>query len=56
MDLGDIGWSGMDWYGLDQDRDKWGALVKCSNEPSGSITCWEVLEWLQQTSLVRLIY
>jgi hypothetical protein len=27
MDLGEIGWGGVDWIGLDQDRDKWRALV-----------------------------
>jgi hypothetical protein len=26
-DLGEIGWVGVDWIGLDQDRDKWRALV-----------------------------
>jgi hypothetical protein len=28
MDLLDIGWGGVDWIGLAQDRDKWRALVK----------------------------
>jgi hypothetical protein len=27
MDLGEIGWAGVDWIGLAQDRDKWSALV-----------------------------
>jgi hypothetical protein len=27
MDLGEVGWSGVDWIGLAQDRDKWRALV-----------------------------
>jgi hypothetical protein len=27
MDFGEIGWSGVDWNGLAQDRDKWRALV-----------------------------
>jgi hypothetical protein len=27
MDLGEIGWSGMDWTDLAKDRDKWRALV-----------------------------
>jgi hypothetical protein len=26
-DVGDIGWGGVDWIGLAQDRDKWRALV-----------------------------
>jgi hypothetical protein len=27
MDLRDIGWLGVDWIGLAQDRDRWRALV-----------------------------
>jgi hypothetical protein len=27
MDLGEIGWSGVDWIDLAQDRNKWRALV-----------------------------
>jgi hypothetical protein len=27
MDLREIGWSGMDWIDLSQDRDQWRALV-----------------------------
>jgi hypothetical protein len=27
MDLREIGWGGMDWIDLAQDRDKWRALV-----------------------------
>jgi hypothetical protein len=27
MDLRDIGWGGMDWIDLDEDRNKWRALV-----------------------------
>jgi hypothetical protein len=27
MDLREIGWNGMDWIDLAQDRDKWRALV-----------------------------
>jgi hypothetical protein len=27
MNLGEIGWDGMDWIGLAQDRDQWRALV-----------------------------
>jgi hypothetical protein len=44
MDLREIGWDGMDWIHLAQDRDQWRALVNNGNEPSGSIKCWEVLE------------
>jgi hypothetical protein len=28
MDLREIGWDGVDWIDLDQDRDQWRALVK----------------------------
>jgi hypothetical protein len=28
MDLGEIGWGGMEWIHLAQDRDRWRALVK----------------------------
>jgi hypothetical protein len=27
MDLGEVGWSDVDWIGLAQDRNKWRALV-----------------------------
>jgi hypothetical protein len=27
LDLGEIGWGGMDWINLAQDREQWGALV-----------------------------
>jgi hypothetical protein len=27
MDLAEIGWGGMDWVDVAQDRDKWRALV-----------------------------
>jgi hypothetical protein len=27
MDLGDVGWSDLDWLGLSQDKDRWRALV-----------------------------
>jgi hypothetical protein len=27
MDLGEIGWDGVDWVDLAQDRDQWRALV-----------------------------
>jgi hypothetical protein len=27
MDLSEIGWGGVDWIGLAQDKDKWRALV-----------------------------
>jgi hypothetical protein len=42
MDLLEIGWGGVDWIGLAQDRDEWRAL--CGYELSGSIKCWETIK------------
>jgi hypothetical protein len=41
MVLREIGWGGMDWIDLAQDRVQWRVLV---NEPSGSIKYLEILE------------
>jgi hypothetical protein len=38
MDLREIGWDGMDWIDLTQDRDQWRVLVNTV------MKCWEVLE------------
>jgi hypothetical protein len=46
MDLRYIGWDGMDWIDLAQDRDH-------GEEPSGSLKCWEVPEWLHNWQLLR---
>jgi hypothetical protein len=45
MDLREIGWDGMYWIDLAQDRDQW-RTHEHGEEPLGSITCGEVLEWL----------
>jgi transcription termination factor 2 len=37
MDLGEIGWDGVDWIELAQDRDQWRALGEHGGEPSGSL-------------------
>jgi hypothetical protein len=44
MDLGEVGWDGVDWIGLAQGRDRLESLCECGDEPPGSIKCWEVLE------------
>jgi hypothetical protein len=46
MGLREIGWDGVDWSGMAQDRDQWWALVNTVLNLSSSIKCWEVLEWL----------
>jgi hypothetical protein len=47
IDILEIGLSCVDWIGLAQDRDKWGSSCEYGNEPSGSIKCWETIEWLR---------
>jgi hypothetical protein len=49
MDLREIGWDGMDWIDLAQEE---GSCGHC-NKPSGSIKCWEVLEWLHNWQLLK---
>jgi hypothetical protein len=39
MDLGETGWDGTDWIDVDQDRNKWIALVNAE---------WETIEWLHK--------
>jgi hypothetical protein len=45
MDLGEVGWGGVDWIGVAKDRNRWRAHVEFGVEPSGSIKCWETIEW-----------
>jgi hypothetical protein len=52
MDLRQIGWGGVDWIDLAQDRDQWRSWEH-GNEPSGSIKCWEALEYLHNWRLLR---
>jgi hypothetical protein len=52
MDIRETGWFGMDWIDLAQDRNQWRALVN-GNEPSGSIKCWEVLQWLHNWQVLK---
>jgi hypothetical protein len=51
MDLGEIGWSGVDWIGVDQDRDRWRALVNAVMNTRGAIKCWKTM--LSSTELVK---
>jgi hypothetical protein len=45
MNLGEMGWSDVDWIGLAKDRNRWRALVNSVFELSGSMKCWETFEW-----------
>jgi hypothetical protein len=54
LDLREIGWDGMDWIDLLEDRDQRRAAVNTViNNTSGSIKCWEVLEWLHNWQLLK---
>jgi len=45
MDLQEVGYSGVDWIELAQNRDRWRAgTCECGNEPSGSVKCGEFLD------------
>jgi hypothetical protein len=48
IDLVVIGWYGVDWIVVDQDRVKWKAF-----ELPGSIKCWETNEWLHNWRAVE---
>jgi hypothetical protein len=44
MDLREIGWGGMDWIDLGQNRDQWRTLVNTVMNLRGFIKCWKILE------------
>jgi len=43
MDILEVGWGGMDWIRLAQDRDMSGSC-ECGNEPAGSIKSVEFID------------
>jgi hypothetical protein len=49
IDLSEIGWDGVGWVDLAQDRDQWRALVNTVM----NIKCWEILEWLHNWQLLK---
>jgi hypothetical protein len=42
MNLVEVGWGDVDWIGLAQDRI---GSCECGYEPSGSMKCWETIEY-----------
>jgi hypothetical protein len=44
MDIGEVGWSDVDWIGLAQDRNRWRAVVNSVLNPLGSMKCWEIIK------------
>ena len=48
-----MGWGDMDWIDLAQDKDRWRALAKWGNEPSGSIQSGEFLDLLRNGQLSK---
>jgi hypothetical protein len=50
MDLGEIGWDGMDWIDLAQDRDQWRALV---NTVMNHKILGLFLEWQRNWQLLK---
>jgi hypothetical protein len=51
IDLREIGWSGLDWSGSGDGPVE--GSCEHGNELSGSIRCWEFLEWLQNGQLLK---
>jgi hypothetical protein len=43
MNLKEIGWDGMDWIELAQDRDQWRAVCEHGDEPSGFLKLLGIL-------------
>jgi hypothetical protein len=44
MNLGEMGWSDVDWIDLAKDRNRW-RTCEFGIEPSGSMKCWETIAW-----------
>jgi len=47
MSVQEVGWEGMEWIDLVQDKDRWRALVNAVMNLQGSIKCGEFLDWLR---------
>jgi hypothetical protein len=42
MYIRELGWGGIDWIDLAQDKDQLRAIRKCDNKTSGSVKYWEI--------------
>jgi hypothetical protein len=52
MDLREIGWDGVGWIELAQDRVQWRALVNTVMNLPVPKNCWEFPEWLHNWQLL----
>jgi hypothetical protein len=52
INLREVGWDGMDWINLAQDRDQ---CCEHGNEPSVSVNCWEILDYLHNWRLLKKV-
>jgi hypothetical protein len=46
IELGEIEWDGVEQIGLVEDRVQVESSCECHSGSSGSIKCWETIEWL----------
>jgi hypothetical protein len=46
MDLGEVGWSDVDWIGLAKDRNRWRALVNSVLNLRVPLNAWKLLSGL----------
>jgi hypothetical protein len=53
MDLRETGRIGVGWIDVAQDTDQLEVSCEHGNETSGSIKCWEILEWLHSWQLLK---
>jgi hypothetical protein len=44
MDVRELGWGGVDWIYLPQNKDRWRGPCERGDERPSSIKCWEFLE------------
>ena len=51
--LQEVGCADIDWVKLAYDRGKLADTCECSNVPSDSIKCWEILEKLKTGQLLK---